>query len=187
MSNSRRDFIKNAGMGLLAFNLAGGIMYLTPAEARRRGINYQVLQRHEVALLEALGDTLVPGSKDNGIAHFIDHQLSGTDRETKLAVRYLGLDISYPEFYQQGSKALDNATRSLFNSPFSSLDENKKVEIVRQLMKNKLSSWDGPPAPKFYYAVKSDAVDVVYGTLQGIERLGIPYMAHIYPPNDWGQ
>jgi len=31
--------------------------------------------------------------------------------------------------------------------------------------------------------VRSDAVDVVYGTVEGFERLGVPYMPHILPPD----
>ena len=33
--------------------------------------------------------------------------------------------------------------------------------------------------------LRSDAVDVVYGTEGGFEELGIPYLAHIRPPADW--
>ena len=45
--------------------------------------------------------------------------------------------------------------------------------------------WEGPPAPLFYLLARSDAVDAVYGTPEGFERLGIPYMAHIAPPRAW--
>jgi hypothetical protein len=33
--------------------------------------------------------------------------------------------------------------------------------------------------------LRSDAVDVVYGTVEGYESLGIPYMAHIAPDRRW--
>jgi hypothetical protein len=33
--------------------------------------------------------------------------------------------------------------------------------------------------------VRSDAVDVVYGTPAGFEALGVPYMEHIMPPRRW--
>ena len=32
---------------------------------------------------------------------------------------------------------------------------------------------------------KLEKVDVVYGTLEGYESLGIPYMAHIVPERRW--
>ena len=41
--------------------------------------------------------------------------------------------------------------------------------------------------PFFYFVLRNDAVDVVYGTKDGIESLGIPYMAHIEPPSRWGE
>jgi hypothetical protein len=33
--------------------------------------------------------------------------------------------------------------------------------------------------------LRSDAVDVVYGTEEGYKDLGIPYMAHIAPLKRW--
>jgi hypothetical protein len=33
--------------------------------------------------------------------------------------------------------------------------------------------------------LRADAVDVVYGTMEGYEALGIPYMAHIAPDKRW--
>ena len=45
--------------------------------------------------------------------------------------------------------------------------------------------WSGPPAPVVYLVMRSDAVDVVYGTPKGFEDLGIPYMPHILPPTNW--
>jgi hypothetical protein len=53
---------------------------------------------------------------------------------------------------------------------------------------------DGGPAARrlggaavalLYFVARSDAVDVVYGTQAGFEKLGIPYMAHILPDKDW--
>jgi hypothetical protein len=33
--------------------------------------------------------------------------------------------------------------------------------------------------------VRADALDVVYGTPEGFDALGIPYMAHIKPEKPW--
>jgi len=187
MKQDRRQFIKNAGLGLLAFNVGGVATMLSPAEARSQGIGYQVLNRAEVSLLEALGETLVPTSAEAGIAYFVDFQLGSSIRETKLAVRYLGLDMSYPEFYRLGLASVDKSSWTSFGRPFVKLAEKERVELVRRMMKDKLGDWDGAPASKFYYAVKSDGADVVYGTQKGIERLGVPYMPHIVPPSDWGE
>ena len=36
-----------------------------------------------------------------------------------------------------------------------------------------------------YGMLRNDAVDVVYGTVEGFARLGIPYMPHILPQRSW--
>jgi len=48
-------------------------------------------------------------------------------------------------------------------------------------------AWIGPPAALFYFVLRNDALDVVYGTEAGFAKLGIPYMAHIAPPTRWPQ
>jgi len=53
------------------------------------------------------------------------------------------------------------------------------------MRQNKLDGWQGPPGPFIYFVTRSDAVDVVYGTVEGYESLGIPYMAHIAPEKRW--
>ena len=44
---------------------------------------------------------------------------------------------------------------------------------------------DGFPTFLFYMCLRSDAVDVVYGTPEGFKKLNIPYMQHIMPPEGW--
>ena len=39
--------------------------------------------------------------------------------------------------------------------------------------------------PMAYAVLRADAVDVVYGTMEGYQALGIPYMAHIAPDRRW--
>ena len=54
------------------------------------------------------------------------------------------------------------------------------------MRQNKLAGWQGPPAAGFvYFLLRSDAVDVVYGTVEGYAELGIPYQAHIMPLKRW--
>ena len=43
----------------------------------------------------------------------------------------------------------------------------------------------GPPAGLVYFVLRSDTVDVMYGTMEGYESLGVPYMAHIEPDKRW--
>ena len=44
---------------------------------------------------------------------------------------------------------------------------------------------DGFPIFLFYMCLRSDAVDIVYGTPEGFRKLNIPYMQHIMPPEGW--
>ena len=64
------------GLGALAFTVGGADILLTPSEARAQGVPFRLLKANEAETIEALGETLVPGARKAGIAHFIDHQIS---------------------------------------------------------------------------------------------------------------
>jgi hypothetical protein len=53
------------------------------------------------------------------------------------------------------------------------------------MRQNKIEGWKGRPPALAYAVLRADAVDVVYGTMEGYEALGIPYMAHIAPEKRW--
>ena len=53
------------------------------------------------------------------------------------------------------------------------------------MRQNKIDGWQGPAGAFVYLVTRSDAVDVVYGTMDGYAALGIPYMAHIAPTTRW--
>lgn len=183
----RRTFLRDTGVGLLAFVAGGGTWLLTPAEARAADLPLRVLRAPQAQTLEAFGETLVPGSAAAGLAHFIDHQLAAAPRDQLLMIRYLGVEAPFAPFYAGGLEALDAAASALYGAPFQGLEEGQKVDFTRQLVQANPEGWSGPPAPLFYFVLRSDAVDVVYGTRAGVERLGLPYMAHIEPPSRWGE
>ena len=58
----RRAFIRDAGIGLLAFVAGGQKWLLTPAEARAADLPLRVLDGPQALTLEAFGEKLVPGS-----------------------------------------------------------------------------------------------------------------------------
>ncbi len=185
MSTSRRDFVRKAGASLLAFQVGGALLMLSPAEARRRKIPHRILTPEQAATLEALADTLVPGAAEQGIAHYVDQQLSSPVEKSMLMIKYLGAPAPYDLFYQQGLDALNNVAQSTFDKPFSALGQEHAESIALLVAKENPEGWAGPPAPFFYFVIRGDAIDVVYGTVEGFERLGIPYMAHIIPPAKW--
>lgn len=185
MSTTRRDFIKQTGLGLLAFEAGGTLLMLSPAEARRRKIPYQKLTPDLAATLEALGETLVPGAAEEGIAHYVDQQLGSSADRSMLMIRYLGVPPPFDGFYREGLQALNDTSASLFDKPFAALDASRARSLVQTMSSENPEGWSGPPAPFFYFVARGDAIDVVYGTVKGFERLGIPYMAHINPPSKW--
>lgn len=177
---TRRDIVKTAGFGLIAAEVAGVAAWLPPAEARGRGATLKALTRAEATTLEALGDTLLPGAAREGVAHFVDHHLSVPDADSLLMLRYFDWPPPYLPFYRGGLAALD----ALAGGSFAALKPAARGALVGRLM-GPLPEWRGPPAMLFYLSARADAVDVVYGTEAGTERLGLPYQAHIAPPRRW--
>ena len=187
MTQTRRAFLRTTGTGLLSFYVGGCKQELTPRQARQKKASYQVLQPNQVLILEAFGETLLSGSAAAGIAHFIDHQLNVSPAEQLLMLKYLGADPPFEPFYTAGLAALNQAAKNTHGLQFFELSPDQKTSITAQIAQANPEGWVGPPAPFFYFVVRNDAVDVVYGTKEGIESLGIPYMAHIEPPSRWGE
>lgn len=180
---NRRNILKGAAAGglLLHFGLAG---LLKPAEARARALPFTTLTADEAAALAALGEVLLPGAAEAGIAHFVDHQLGVPANDALLIARYFNIEPPYANFYKAGIAALNASSQSAYNKAFASLTNAQASELTTALRDNKVTGWP-LPAPLFYTVVRSDALDVVYGDEAGFERLNIPYMAHINPPGRW--
>ncbi|MEM7502115.1 MAG: gluconate 2-dehydrogenase subunit 3 family protein [Pseudomonadota bacterium] len=187
MSYTRRRFVRHAGVGALSFFVAGCRQELTPAEARDQGIAFQILSAEEVGTLEVMGDALVPGSAAAGIAHFIDHQLAAPAAEQLLMIKYLGVPAPYVDFYRGGLRGARLTAQAIYGKPAAELSSDEATDFVGKIAGGSVEDWEGPPAGFFYFVLRADAVDVVYGTPQGFADLGVPYMAHIEPPSRWGE
>ena len=107
----RRAFMKGAAMGALAFTVGGAKILLTAREARAQGVPFRLLKADEAETLEALGETLVPGARAAGIAHFVDQQLSVPPEEALLEARILNVKPPYANFYRAAIGAIDRAER----------------------------------------------------------------------------
>ena len=70
-------------------------------------------------------------------------------------------------------------------SKFARLSADKQREFVGLMRQNKIEGWQGPAGAFVYTILRSDAVDVVYSTVEGYEALGVPYMPHILPERKW--
>jgi len=181
----RRAFMKGAALGALAFTVGGAEVFLTPGEARAIGVGFRLLNAHEAETIEALGETLLPGAREAGIAHFVDQQVSVPAEEALLEARIMNVRPPYVNFYRAAIGAVDKASEALHGRKFAALntvDQRAFIDLMRQ---NKIDGWQGPAGGFVYFLLRSDAVDVVYGTMEGYASLGIPYMPHIAPEKRW--
>jgi hypothetical protein len=191
MSLDRRSFLKTTGMGITMLSLTGATLLLTPAEAYARKAPLKVLTKNEVAILEAFAEELLPGSAEAGVAHYIDEQLSRDANDNLLMARYFQIEPPMSGFYKAGLATLNGYCIQTFNSSFADMDPAQRTAFVGSMMNIgpegpiDPEGWIGPPAAIFYMCVRSDTVDVVYGTMEGFAKLNVPYMAHIEPPAKW--
>jgi hypothetical protein len=182
---ARRDFVKGVGLGALVFSVGGVDMLLTPKQARAEGVPFQVLEPHEVITLEAVGETLAIGARGDGIAHFVDQQLTQPPAHALLSLRVTEVRPPYVDFYRAALVGIEAASRALHQRDFAALDAGAQRAFIDALRQGKLEGWQGPAQGFVYSTLRNDAVDVVYGTVEGFARLGVPYMPHILPQRSW--
>jgi hypothetical protein len=186
MLQDRRTFLKLSGMGLLGFSVGGATLLLTPAEAKEKNIPLKILTDDEARTLEALGETLHPGASQAGLVHFVDHQLSVEPDDCLSLVKYFVNDPPFVNFYRAGFKSLQEYSKAKYGATFVDLKAVDRIELVKTIGRDNPKEWPfPPPAPLFYMVVRNDTADVLYGTMEGFRRLGVPYMPHIVPPERW--
>jgi hypothetical protein len=181
----RRVFLKGAGMGVLAFTVGGADVLMTPGQARAQGVPFRLLKVREAETIEALGETLVPGAQRAGVAHFVDQQVSVPPGEALLEARQLNVRPPFVNFYRAAIGAVDRAAEARSGRRFAALSSTEQHDFVDAMRQNKIDGWQGPAGSFVYLILRSDAIDVVYGTMEGYESLGVPYMAHIAPDKRW--
>ena len=72
---------------------------------------FRLLKENEAETIEALGETLVPGARRAGVAHFVDQQLAVPAEEALLETRILNVRPPYNNFYRAAIGAMDKASR----------------------------------------------------------------------------
>lgn len=184
-SLSRRRLLQQGGIAGLsgAMGIESGGRLLSPAQAHAQRNPLVTFTNEQATALGELGDVLLPGAREGGVVEFIDHQLSR--QLPLLIVRYFDWPGDLTEFYVSGIAALDTASLQASGAPFLQSTSDQKQALVGSLLGGDVPGWDGPPPPLFYLAVRSDAVDVVFGTIEGFDRLNVPYMPHIEPREKW--
>jgi hypothetical protein len=116
----------------------------------------------EAEQLDTWGNALVPGARSSGLSRYIDRYVSVAPAECLLTLRYLDVAPPYGEFYRQSLQRL---------GPYHDIDEALPRMAERE--------------PLFYFALRSDALDVTYGTMSGFGTLGVPCLPHIAPRVPW--
>ncbi|MBN8941105.1 MAG: gluconate 2-dehydrogenase subunit 3 family protein [Rhizobiales bacterium] len=185
MAASRRVVLKGVALSALVFTVDGVDVALSPRQAWAEAVPLKVLTSDERDALEALGETLLPGAREAGIVHFVDHQLGVPPGEALLIARLVNVAPPYVNFYRAGLKGLDEASLKAHGAKFAALTPEQRHAFVDQMRQRPPDGWSGPGSPFFYYVTRNDAVDVVYGTEKGFEALSIPYMPHIPPVETW--
>jgi hypothetical protein len=181
----RRAFVQGAGLGALAFVVGGAEVFLTPRQAHAQNVPLRTLTPEQAATLDALGETLAPGAKEAGITQFVDQQISGPPEAALLQARILNVRPPFANFYRAALGAVDAASSKTNGKKFAELSAAEQHGFVDQMRLNKVENWQGPGSGFVFAVLRSDAVDVVYGTMEGYAALGIPYMPHIAPTQKW--
>jgi hypothetical protein len=180
---SRRNLVTGLGAGSVIVMVGGLAAPISSASDEPESLVARHLSTAECRTLEALGDTLLPGAADAGMAGYVNQHLGRP--VPLLFLKYMDYPGSLVEFYKTGLHALDEISETRYSRGFAELAAAQQFDLIRDLSEKTPAGWSGPPAPLFYFVTRNDAADVYYGTPQGFEKLGVPYMALKQPPANW--
>ena len=184
---SRRTFVETAlssSLLRLSFPVGAGTLLLTPEAARARELPLRTLTHAQAGILELLGETILPGSAQLGLIHFLDHQLSADPNDALLIAKYFQVALPYHAFYQSGADVAMSMAQRSTGKAIPDMNASELRALVKEISEPG-KAYDGFPINLFYVCLRSDAVDVVYGSPRGFKLLNIPYMEHIAPPEGW--
>ena len=190
MQKTRRDFLRRTARSGAALTVLAGVACATRSAAftpKPSESSLRTLSENEAATLTGLGEALLPGSVAAGFVSYIDLQISVPSKDSMLMARYLGVKPPFADFYRSGLAAAMAAAKREFGRPVTSLSAPELTAMIGHMAAGEVPQWQGPPSGLFYLVLRSDAVDVTYGTIAGFDRLGVPYRAHIAPPTRWGE
>ncbi len=178
----RRYVLKVGGATLLTTAAAP---LFDPRIARAQGAPFKVLSAAEVATIDALSNAIVPGARDAGVSHYIDHELASTS--PRLLLRFAQLRGPLLPYYRGGLAAFAASMKEQGKGEFSSLAPDAQGALLEAMRTGKFTPWDAKavPTPVFFGMMRNDGVDVVYGSAEGFKNLDMPYMPHIMPKTTW--
>jgi hypothetical protein len=182
----RRVFNQGALIGALAFTVGGVERMLTPRQAYAQDVPLRTLKPEEAKTLAAMGEALVPGARNAGVVQFVDQQISIPPEQALIEARIMNVRPPYANFYRAALGAIDGASKARHGGRgFAELSGAEQHDFINAMRQNKIEGWKGPAGGFVYFLLRTDAVDVVYGTMEGYAALGVPYMPHIAPTRSW--
>ena len=117
----RRAFIKGAASGALTITVGGFDAFLAARAAHAQAAPFRIFTADEAGTIEALGETLVPGARLAGVAHFVDHQLSLAPDEALLEARILNIRPPFADFYRSAIGAINRVSQARNGLRFAQL------------------------------------------------------------------
>jgi hypothetical protein len=180
----RRHLLK-AGGASLAMTAAAPLLLFDPRAARAKGEPFKVLSPDEATTIEAVSEALVPGAREAGVSHYIDHELASPS--PRLMLRFAQLRGPLAPYYRGALAAFSASMKAQGHGAFASLPPDTQHAVIEAMRTGTIKPWDAGavPAPVFYGMMRNDGVDVVYGSVEGFKTLDMPYMPHIMPKTTW--
>jgi len=175
---SRRHVLQMGAGALIWATLGGRATRCTAGEAAASRASYGFFSVKEGNLLAEFAEALVPGAAAAGCDHFVDYHVTVAPSESLLSLRFFDVAPPYGDFYRAGLSSLARIAGNLSGA-------ERWERVMEALAQPTLPGWQGPPPGLFYAVVRSDAIDSVYGTVEGFARLGVPYLPHIPPYKPW--
>jgi hypothetical protein len=182
---SRRRFVvqTSGGAAALVASLGNSPAGLAAAHGNRPQ-RLRVFSESQAKTYAAWCEILAIGASEAGVAKFVDKYLAEPYPESLLLLRYLQ-NPPFTSFHVTGIAGIDQESQGRFSKPFLALGTNERKTVVDAAATSSTIAWTNPNPNFFYFISRSDAVDVVYGTVAGFRDLDIPYLPHISPSRPW--
>ena len=174
----RRAFMKGAGSGVLAFTVGGVEVLLTPGAARTQGVPFRLLNANEGETSRRWARRWCPARARPAL------RISSTTRsrvpaeEALLQARIFNVRPPFANFYRAAHRRGRPRQREVNNGrKFCGAVDDRTARLRQQYAPEQDRRLDRARAERLSISLlRSDAVDVVYGTMEGYAALGIPYM-----------
>lgn len=188
---TRREFVRSSVTAAVALGMwpvpsPAGEALSRAGRKPRPPSELSVLTADEAAVYDAWCDQLAPGAAESGVSRYLDAQLAAPRDEAFLFLRVLA-NPPFEDFYRHGIAGIEQETRARFggDASYAALEGSQQRTLIDAAATDGTLVWKTPPPSFFFFVSRADAVDVAYGTEAAFRRLGVPYIAHIRPPEPW--